>query len=231
LGSDLDVTYSSFYTNVAGTMGGAISCYNDNVSIIHSTLSDNEARTYGGGLYSTCDVNLFNTTIHANRAITGGGGLFIEGGAFAAVNYVTIAGNSAPFGAGVYNDDVGGSTLQLQATLVADNDDTNCDGVITSNGYNMSDDNTCPDFVQPGDQRNVPLPLGPLRANGGPTLTLMLAPLNNAAVNAIPAAACGAAVDQRNVVRPQQGACDVGAVEMLNLLYMPKLIHEQIALK
>jgi hypothetical protein len=55
--------------------------------------------------------------------------------------------------------------------------------------------------------------------------TLMPTPLNNVAVNAIPAAACDAAVDQRNVARPQRGAYDVGAVEMVNFVRLPKLIR------
>ena len=221
-GSDLDVTYSTFRDNTAGTTGGAISCYADNVSIINSTLSGNQAGSYGGGLYSTCNVNLSNTTIHGNSAVTGGGGIYIAGGSFASVAFATISQNSAPFGEGVYNDNVGGSTLTLQAALLANNGAANCDGVITSNGYNFSSDTLCGTFVQTGDRQNVPLPLGPLQSNGGPTFTRIPA-RTNPVINAIPAALCGFANDQRDVVRPQAAACDSGAVEVFYSLYFPKL--------
>ena len=222
LGSDLDVTYSSFISNFAGTTGGAVSCYGDNVSIINSTLSDNRASTYGGGLYSTCNVNMSNNTIHDNRATTGGGGIYIGGNGFASVAHLTVSANEAPFGAGVYNDGAGSSTLTLQASLLANNGAANCDGVIASNGYNFSSDGTCGNFVQTGDRQNVTLPLGPLQHNSGPTFTRVPIPANPV-INAIPAGACGFTVAQRDVARPKAGACDSGAVEVFYSSYLPKL--------
>lgn len=222
LGSDLDVTYSAFIENYAFTTGGAISCYGDNVSIINSTLSGNRAKTYGGGLYSTCNVNMSNNTIHGNIGETGGGGIYIGGNAFASIAHVTASANEAPFGAGVYNDSAGSSTLTLQASLLANNDGANCDGVIDSNGYNFSSDGTCGNFVQTGDRQNVVLPLGPLQHNSGPTFTRIPAP-TNPVINAIPAGACGFSIDQRDVARPKAGACDSGAVEVFYSGYLPKL--------
>jgi predicted outer membrane repeat protein len=221
LSSDLDVTYSTFAGNRAGTTGGAISCYDNNVSIIHSTINGNEAGTEGGGLYSTCDVNLSNTTLH-NNAAASGGALHVAGDAFASVAHVTIAQNRAPLGSGIFHNGAGGSSVNLQASMLANNGSANCSGVMVSNGYNLSSDNSCADFVQTGDRGSVALPLGELRANGGSTWTRMPLP-PNPAINAIPAGDCSFVVDQRDVARPQRGACDIGAVEVLYSLYLPKL--------
>jgi hypothetical protein len=92
--------------------------------------------------------------------------------------------------------------------------DGDCVGDITSSGYNIeSPGNTC-GFDQEGDQPSVPDPmLGPLRNNGGPTMTHALEP-GSPAINRIPGDACEVDTDQRGVTRPQGPACDVGAFEL-----------------
>ena len=52
----------------------------------------------------------------------------------------------------------------------------------------------------------------PLQDNGGPTETHLLEP-DSPARNAAASAACLPS-DQRGIVRPQEGLCDIGAVEM-----------------
>jgi hypothetical protein len=54
--------------------------------------------------------------------------------------------------------------------------------------------------------------LGPLAANGGPTLTFAPGP-GSAAIDALAGAACPA-TDQRGLPRPRLGGCDAGAVEV-----------------
>ncbi len=228
LNSDTDVTYSSFSNNSATTTGGSISCYGNTLSVIHSTINNNQAGTggdlkQGGGIFSTCNLNLNNSTLSGNSAASGGGGgLYQTGQAAATVFFVTIANNSAGFGAGVYNDNAGGSTLTLQTTLLVNNKTGNCDGVVASNGYNLADDGNCGALIQTGDQSNVQLPLGPLANNGGTTQT-HLPVAGNPALDAIPAASCGAAFDQRDAPRPQNGRCDVGALEVAGVqtVYLP----------
>ena len=220
--SDLDMNYSPVSGNAATTTGGGISCYDNNISVTHSTISGNTAGTFGGGIYSTCDVNLTNSTLSGNTshaANGGGGGLYQTGSDTATIAATTIARNSGPFGAGVYNDN-GGSTLTLQYTLLANNTTGNCDGVITSLGYNLSSDTNCTGALsQTGDKNNVALPLGPLTGNGGPTATHF--PLRgNPARNAIPAAQCYDD-DQRGVDRPQGAQCEIGAVEAFLSLWLP----------
>ncbi len=200
----------------------SISCYANTPSIHHSTVSNNQSAGNGGGIYSSCTLSVTNTTLSGNKAPgKGGGGLYQTISGKATVAATTIANNSAAFGAGVYNDGAGSSSLSLQFTLLAKNTTGDCDGVITSLGYNLADDNNCAALTQTGDQKNATLPLGPLAANGGPTLThLPLA--GNPALDAIPTP-CSFTVDQRDVARPQNGKCDIGAVEVtaVKAVYLP----------
>jgi predicted outer membrane repeat protein len=219
LDGDLDLAYTTISGNQATTTGGGISCYGNTLSVIHSTLSGNGAGGNGGAIYSTCNLNLTNSTLSGNRATgsgSGGGGVYQAGSGTATVAAVTVVNNTASFGAGVYNDGGGGSALTLQYTLLANNATGNCDGVITSFGYNLSSDSNCSALTQTGDGQNVALPLGPLANNGGPTLT-HLPVAGNPAIDAIPAAQCGFSNDQRGLARPVNGQCDIGAVETGNL--------------
>ena len=219
---DLDMTYSTLNGNTAAGNGGAIACALTNASIIHSTLNANQASGFGGGIYSECDLNLTNSTLSGNRGQGGGGAVYQAGSfRFATVGAVTIAFNTAPFGAGVYNDDTAGSSLALQATLLSGNSGGNCDGVITSNGDNASSD-SCGALIAIGDRNNLALPLAPLGRYGGATATHFL-PSNSPARDAIPNARCGFSVDQRDVTRPKGARCDVGAVEAFARLWVPAL--------
>lgn len=224
LGGDLDIDTVTFDTNTSGTTGGAISCYGDNISVINSTLTNNHSEGIGGGIYSTCNLNITNITAHDNMANVGGGGLYQAGAGFASIQYATFADNIAPFGAGIYNDDTMGAVISIEKSLLSNNT-TNCDGTITSNGYNFSSDNNCGAFVQTGDQQGVALPLQPLGTYGGPTHTRP--PMSgNPVIDAIPNGSCGFAVDQRGVARPQNSNCDSGAVEVGGTpykLFMPTI--------
>jgi hypothetical protein len=61
---------------------------------------------------------------------------------------------------------------------------------------------------------NVDPLLGPLAANGGPTLTQALLP-GSPAIDAVPSSGAGCPpTDQRGVIRPQGPACDIGAFEV-----------------
>ena len=222
LGSDTDVTYSTFDSNTAALLGGAISCNNSFLSVIHSTLSNNSAGTtgsarHGGGIYSTCTVNLTNSTLSGNKAPNGGGGAFYQTNVGSAnIGLVTFANNSALFGAGVYNDGAGSSDLYLQQSMLVNNKTGNCDGVITSFGYNVADDSNCAALTQTGDLKLANLPLGPLAGNGGVTRTHL--PLAGSdALDRTPGASCYLATDQRDTPRPFAGKCDAGAVELTTL--------------
>jgi uncharacterized repeat protein (TIGR01451 family) len=117
----------------------------------------------------------------------------------------------------------GGSTV-VRNTIVANNVTqpsgpavSNCAGVLTSQGNNLDNGNTC-GFTASGDLQNTDALLGSLADNGGPTRT-------HALLSGSPAIDAGASVscpatDQRGVTRPQNGdgngaaLCDMGAYEL-----------------
>jgi hypothetical protein len=206
--------------------GGAVTCFDAPLvflTIRDSTISGNKAGGNGGGVYSNCRSEVVNVTISGNQAAgggRGGGGWYQEGVRAATIRFSTIADNQASFGGGVYNDGSGTSSMALQATVLAKNSGGNCDGVITSDGYNLADDTNCGAFTQAGDRSNIPLPLGALANNGGNTATHLLLP-GNPALDAVPVAVCAVTADQRGVARPQRVLCDAGAVESAGALYLP----------
>lgn len=223
-GCTVTLSNSTLSGNSAIKTGGAISCSSNNsLSMSKSTLNDNTSGSTGGGIYSACNLNLRNSTLSANHATgSGGGGIYQETAGSSMLSYMTIANNSATFGAGVYNDGAGNSALTIEKSILANNSTGNCDGVVTSLGYNLASDNNCGDFTKTGDQKNVTLALGALSNNGGATATLL--PLTgNPAINHIPAASCGFSTDQRDIARPQGTNCDSGAVEVeaVRKVYLP----------
>jgi len=125
------------------------------------------------------------------------------------LTYTTVASNTATSGADGIHVDF--SPVLLQNTIVAYNGTTNCDGgVMTSNGYNLEDANTC-GFSATGDITDTNPLLGPLADNGGDTLTHALLGGSPAIDNGTCVA--GITTDQRGVTRPQGGTCDMGAYE------------------
>ncbi len=232
----LTVTDTTFTGNSAvgacsGGEGGALNNSGGAVTVSDSTLSGNSAGCEGGGIennYGT--LTLTNSTVSGNSAANEGGGIDNNNFGILAVTNSTIAGNSAAAGAGIDNFD----TITLKSTLLANNAPggscLNFGGAINSQGYNLSDDNTCASFFTgPGDQDNAVKGAGldpkGLQNNGGPTQTIALLPNNPAgtspAVDAIPVTSCTdtngkpVTTDQRGVTRPQGKGCDIGAYELV----------------
>lgn len=124
------------------------------------------------------------------------------------------------------------TTIDAQNVLLADNisdstssncgelnlnDDFSLTGpvvsAINSLGYNISDDDSCADFNQTGDQQNVANiidTLGPLQNNGGSVPTRALLP-GSPAINA-GGAVLGVTTDARGVARPSSSP-SVGAYQ------------------
>ena len=92
--------------------------------------------------------------------------------------------------------------------------DCSVSGSRTSHGYNFDSDGSC-GFNQLTDHSHAGDPhLGALADNGGPTLTL-LPQTGSPLINKVPATPWGyQSTDERGVARPQQGSCDIGAVEI-----------------
>jgi hypothetical protein len=137
------------------------------------------------------------------------------------INNGTVSGN---FAENCYGDGDGGGiygNVTLQNTIVANSPyGGDCDGTMTSNGYNLSSDNTC-NFHQTGDLNNTNPLLGPLQNNGGPTLTEALLDGSPAIDNGNPSGCTDGQghllnTDQRGMPRPDRedsGGCDRGAYE------------------
>ena len=208
----LSVGSSTFDGNSAPTgQGGAIGHFGTVATIEASTFSGNSA-SQGGAIFSTATLTVVNSTFSANAGTSGGGAIFTTAGV-ANISFSTFAGNTAPFGAGVYNDGGGSGTMIVSSSLFAGNPDGNCDGVLASAGYNLSDDTHCGSaFTGPGDENGVTLALQPLGDYGGPTATRPPAS-GNPAIDHVPTGQCPVDTDQRGVLRPVGPACDTGAVE------------------
>jgi subtilisin-like proprotein convertase family protein len=202
----LNLDTSTVISNTTtGSLGGGIG--NLGVfTLTGSSLIYNTATVLqGGGLYNAGTAGLTNATVSNNTATaTAGGGVHNSGGTLT-IQFSNIADNSAP------SLNQTGGTVNIGNSLVAQSTGSTCNGTITSSDYNLDSGNTC-GFAQAHDLTNTNPQLGPLRDNGGPTLTRAIAfgsPAQDTAVNPCPVTA-----DQRGIVRPQFDVCDRGAYEV-----------------
>jgi predicted outer membrane repeat protein len=221
LSGAITVDFSTFDDNAATTTGGAISCYDGSITIGRSTLSRNYAETTGGGVYATCAFSAHDVTFTGNGAIVGGGAVYLATAVDSSITHATIDANSAPFGAGLYNDGASAGTLHVASSIVSSNEGGSCDGVLASDGWNLNDDTSCGGvFTATGDLMGVATPLKLLGDYGGPTHTQPPADGNPAIDRiALGDAACDPPTDQRGTPRPYGVACDVGAIEVRDSLF------------
>ncbi len=205
-------------------------------TITSSTLRENEASIWGGGLMSNdCALDVNNSTIIANTARKGGGLFLDESTNTTSVRNSTIAMNKASeSGGGIYNQSKplltnitfmrnqtpGGSGGGLFSTSVVTMNNTiladspaggNCAGPgVLRATYSLSSDNTCV-LSGAGNKLNIDPLLNPLGNYGGPTLTYLPKPGSPAIDGVIGSNAL--ATDQRGFPRPQGTGYDIGAVE------------------
>jgi predicted outer membrane repeat protein len=204
------------------TYGGAIYNSGGTLVINRSTLNGNDAPNgCGGGIdneQGTLTIN--NSTLSGNSASddAAGGGICNESSGTVSINNTTLSGNSAAYGGGISS--VG--TVTLQNSIVASPKGvSNCAGTMTSNGYNLSSDNTC-NFNNTGDLNNTKPLLGRLQHNGGQTQTRALL-TGSPAIDAGNPKGCTDGeghllkTDQRGKPRPDKEdygvGCDMGAYE------------------
>jgi len=202
------ITDSTFTNNSSGKQGGAIYTDGSNaIGAITRTLFAGNSSEFGGGLreYDGSMGTISNSTFSGNTATGAGGAIETRSGTIAGLVNVTIVGNSAPMGAGIYSE----SGVPISNSILAGNTggDT-CEGTVTDSGGNRDDDDTCaPDDIAPETDYETSL-----AANGGATLTHALTPASVAIddLGACPESIGG--VDQRGAPRTD-GACDIGAFE------------------
>jgi len=189
-------------------------------SIANSTISGNSAARGGGifrdgrSFFNAETLRLTDSTVVNNIASRSGGGIHSRL-SLTTLAHTIVSGNSAPTGREVYRD---------PAVEFHYNYDTGVydgfTGDVAVNDFNL--------FGQGGNAGADGLPLGlgatdvvpmqrlasilgPLAANGGPTMTHALV-ADSPALDVVPTSDC-AATDQRGVARPQGLACDIGAFE------------------
>ena len=191
--------------------GGTIANLSD-LTLVGCTVSGNIAEIPGtAGIYNEMgNLTMTNSTVSGNA----GQGLYNRGRA--TLISCTFSGNVGAFPA-LSND----WELTMRNTLI----DDSCVGLpraewISLGGNVESPFDTCR-LDHPSDQSSVTraeLNLGPLRDNGGATLT-HLPGSPSAAIDAVPEGACldieemTLTTDQRGGPRPKGPSCDAGAVE------------------
>lgn len=169
--------------------GGGIGNFSGTFSIFDSTISDNTAANWGGGVFNFSASKLqtstiSNSTVSQNKSLTRGGGINNFLGTLF-IDYSTITKNEAPAGegSGVHSwTDTNTTSTQVRASIIAGNLNSDVDlfpgafpPTVQSLSYNLiGTGNGAQFFTAAGDQRNVANPqLGPLADNGGPTPTHM----------------------------------------------------------
>ncbi len=233
--TDVTIVRTTIAGNESGLGGGIFNNGNGGeatLTISDSTLSGNSAVGSGGGLTNngntgTAIATLVNVTLSGNSAKNGGGlaNTDTAGTAVMETSYVTIAANTAQFGDAVFN--VSGAEYTARGTILAHGAGNACylvGGTFTSAGYNLSTDESC-GLTESGDLQGVSSGLTPLALNApGATETMALSE-GSPALGAIPpgAAECGGSVtsDQRGVVRPLDGGCEIGAYEAGDEIIQP----------
>ncbi|MCA9979510.1 MAG: hypothetical protein KDD89_01705, partial [Anaerolineales bacterium] len=250
-----ELTNTRILTNTSGTQGGGLwseDVYMDNVlvqgniategggiynnfdlTLLNSTIRDNEATRFGGGM-AQCDCGfayLENNLFANNEAGSSGGGGIHNNGLLDVVNS-TFSGNStASLGGGIYNDELGevwggyltfsGNTavlgggfsdagvFELEHSIITNSTGGDCfpfGGAVSGLNNLIDNEGSCV-LDSLGAVTNFDTTLAD---NGGDTLTHALLTGSNAIDTAVDN---GPSTDQRGVARPQIGANDIGAFE------------------
>jgi CSLREA domain-containing protein len=200
-----------------GVNGGAIYNEGGTLLIYNSTFTDNIA-VAGGALLnqpSNARTLISQCTFSGNTATKYMGGAILNLMPLA-IEHCTFSGNSAPSGAGIYTY----WALSIKHTILANNGrniETSDEprAQITSQGYNLANDDGGGFLTGPGDLINTNPFIGSLQNNGGPTLTHALL-AGSPAINAgDPNFAPPPTFDQRGegFPRVQNGRIDIGAFE------------------
>ncbi|MEZ4593665.1 MAG: choice-of-anchor Q domain-containing protein [Chloroflexota bacterium] len=195
----ITINGGTLHSNTSGENGGAIAATSAGVASVtrinaSAILTNTSTAGSGGAIYSEGILTVTNVTLNGNSAISGGG-LFNDVGGTAVLTNNTITNNS---GDGIAN----AGNLSVGNSIIYANTGADCSGSRTVTGPNIS---SCGG----GDTNSDPL-LEPLALNGGRSLNHALgegSPAIDAGSNAI----CPAA-DQRGNLRPID-ICDIGAYE------------------
>ena len=169
---------STIADNYAGDYGGGLA-NGGALTINNSTLSDNRGEFAAGailnGFNGDASLTVSNSTLSGNTTQLHGGGIF--NGGQCAISNSTLSGNNGMTGGAIVNR-LG--TLDIESTILNRGElgpnISNDSGTVTSHGYNLSSDDGGGVLNGTGDQINTNPLLGPSQNNGGPTFTHQLLP-------------------------------------------------------
>jgi hypothetical protein len=163
-------------STVAGNAGSGIAANSGTMTIERSTIADNRTWDSGGGLVLGKNSVIRDSTVSGNSAQGGGGGIVTADGVV--IEFCTIAGNTAGASGGGINAIYGQPIMR--DTIVAGNSagqkGPDMKGGLKSSAYNLFGNIADIYGYSDTDLYNVDPLLGPLRDNGGPTLTMALLP-------------------------------------------------------
>jgi hypothetical protein len=239
-GPTTSISFTEIYGNSSGGAGGGIFVAGTTLNVKNSTLANNTAALNGGAIEletsgtGSSASSITNSTITDNGALNNAGGS-AGGGLYASASFftgslnltgVTISGNFADDGGGVFWGGASGSSMSFVDTIVAQNtasttgpDANNPAGTFTDGGGNLigvagagSGNTGFTAATTLTGTLATPLDpaLGSLQNNGGPTQTLALLPGSPAIDKGL---ATTFTTDQRGVPRPQGVKFDIGAFE------------------
>ena len=210
----LRINATIFSGNSARREGGAIYVSLAGGSISSSSFLENSAIEIGGAYYNSSGIQtISNSTFMNNSAGDKGGAIFNDSDGHPStdskptLNNVTLVGNSALRGGGIYKTPVA-ILLMYNSMIAGSMGGGDCFGRLTENIGNFIEDGSCfadligdpmlGDLVEPEDGSPPYFPLLP----GSP---------------AIDAVECHSEVttDQIGTARPQGAGCDIGAIEFM----------------
>jgi len=193
--------------NSSGANGGGLTIFLARLNMINSTLVNNSAEVFGGGIYTEGDSINFEATSN--------------------ISFSLIANNSALTGGGlgVIEFDTGGANLNLRNSIIAFNTTSstdipapaNCNILSLSGDGNYIDDDSCGIAANP----EIFLDTNGLQFNGGPTQTIAVSggPRDGATADCAALGPDGSVltesldIDQRGFPRPFNSVCDSGPFE------------------
>jgi len=214
--------------------GGGIANSAASLGLTNVTLDGNSAAGGGGGIFSGAGttLSLANVTVSGNSTTLGeGGGILYNSANNSFFKNSTIVSNVADnsVSGGIANLN-GTGIVNISNTILADNngggEPGDCSGVVNSSGHNIVGTTTGCTFTPlaggsdlvGAPQAEVPANLGALADNGGTVLTRLPTRLSPAINRGYPGSGGGTTcepTDARGMARPQEGRCDIGAVEVV----------------
>jgi predicted outer membrane repeat protein len=228
-GNTVVVAKTTFSRNSAAFDGGGLYALQSHAFFDSCTFDSNTSGSGGGIAMLLGQLYMLNSTLYQNQALTYGGGMYVASST-ASLHNLTLGGNVADSdlddngtGGGMY---VSSSTMTVMNSVFANlnegthgNDDcaTSMTTVAFSSGNVLRSIAGCSytGLVYEADPG-----LAVLRDNGGPTWTEIPSPSSGLVINGGPAGGCvdwngfTITVDERGVKRPIGAACDLGAVEV-----------------